>query len=73
MSKRGSEHRITRPKEIISILDQEPVIVPWQYKIWHWMANYYCCTTGEVMKAALPGALLLSSETIIKAMPARRR
>ena len=58
-----------KTKEIISILDKDPVIVPWQYKIWLWMANYYCCTTGEVMKAALPGALLLSSETIIKAMP----
>lgn len=59
-----------KTKEIISILDKTPVIAPWQYKIWLWMANYYCCTTGEVMKAALPGALLLSSETIIKAMPA---
>jgi primosomal protein N' (replication factor Y) len=58
-----------RTKEIISILDQEPVILPGQYKIWQWMAGYYCCTLGEVMKAALPGALLLSSETIIKAMP----
>lgn len=58
-----------RTKEIISILDQDPVILPWQYKIWQWMAGYYCCTTGEIMKAALPGALLLSSETIIRAMP----
>jgi primosomal protein N' (replication factor Y) len=58
-----------KTKEIISILDKTPVIAPWQYKIWVWMANYYSCTTGEIMKAALPGALLLSSETIIKAMP----
>lgn len=59
-----------RTKEIISILDPEPVIIPSQYRIWQWMAGYYCCTMGEVMKAALPGALLLSSETIIRAMPA---
>ena len=59
-----------RTKEIISILDTEPVILPWQLQFWKWMANYYCCTTGEVMKAAMPGALLLSSETIIKSMPA---
>lgn len=58
-----------RTKEIIAILDQDPIILPWQYKIWQWMAGYYCCTAGEIMKAALPGALLLSSETIIKAMP----
>ena len=58
-----------RTKEIISVLDLEPIILPWQYKIWQWMAGYYCCTAGEIMKAALPGALLLSSETIIRAMP----
>jgi CBS domain-containing protein len=27
------------------------------------MANYYCCTLGDVMSAALPAALKLSSET----------
>jgi len=59
-----------RTKEIISILDSEPVIIADQYRTWQWMAGYYCCTMGEVMKAALPGALLLSSETIIRAMPA---
>lgn len=58
-----------RTKEIIAILDQDPIIQAWQYKTWHWMAGYYCCTAGEIMKAALPGALLLSSETIIRAMP----
>ncbi len=54
-----------RTKEVISVLDQEPVIQEWQLKLWEWMASYYCCTQGEVMKAALPGAMLLSSETII--------
>ncbi|HEY3385705.1 MAG TPA: primosomal protein N', partial [Saprospiraceae bacterium] len=58
-----------RTKEIISVLDREPVILEWQYQVWLWMATYYCCTPGEIMKAALPGAFLLSSETIIQAMP----
>ena len=58
-----------RTKEIISVLDTEPVIFPWQLLFWKWMASYYCCTPGEVMKAALPGALLLSSETVISMMP----
>lgn len=58
-----------RTKEIISVLDTEPIIFPWQIHFWQWMASYYCCSAGEVMKAALPGALLLSSETIIQAMP----
>src|SRR5687767_11532320 len=47
-----------RTKEIISVLDREPVIMEWQYQVWLWMATYYCCTPGEIMKAALPGAFL---------------
>lgn len=57
-----------KTKSIISILDKEPIIDSRQYKMWEWMANYYCCSLGEVMRAALPGAFLLSSETIIKAL-----
>ena len=58
-----------RTKEIISVLDTSPLIFPWQYNFWLWMASYYCSTPGEVMKAALPGAVLLSSETIISPLP----
>jgi primosomal protein N' (replication factor Y) len=58
-----------KTKEIISVLDKEAIITPQQYRFWNWMASYYCCNPGEVMKAALPGGLMLSSETIIKAMP----
>ena len=54
-----------RLKPIISILDQEAIILPFQYKFWKWMAAYYLCTLGEVMTAALPSALRLSSETKI--------
>ena len=57
-----------KTKSIISILDSRPIIQTQQYKMWQWMSSYYCCTTGEVMRAALPGAFLLSSETIIKAL-----
>jgi primosomal protein N' (replication factor Y) len=57
-----------RTKPIISVLDPAPIIHSWQYKLWKWMADYYCCTLGEIMRAALPGAYQLSSETIIKSM-----
>jgi primosomal protein N' (replication factor Y) len=45
------------------ILDTQPLIYPLQLKFWRWIAEYYCCTVGEVMNAALPGGLKLSSET----------
>ena len=53
------------PKEIINVLDPEPVIQPYQLKFWEWMAEYYMCSEGEVMAAALPAHFKLSSETIL--------
>ncbi|RYZ35445.1 MAG: primosomal protein N', partial [Sphingobacteriales bacterium] len=43
----------------------EPVIHPFQLKLWEWMARYYMCTEGDVMAAALPSHFKLSSETIL--------
>lgn len=52
-------------KSIDQILDETPIITPTQLKHWEWMASYYMCTLGEVIRAALPSAFLLESETII--------
>ncbi|MEM7185523.1 MAG: primosomal protein N' [Bacteroidota bacterium] len=53
-------------KSIDQILDESPLITALQLKHWEWMAGYYMCTLGEVIRAALPSAFLLESETIIK-------
>jgi len=50
-------------KYIESILDEEPIVNQKQFELWDWMCNYYMCTIGEIMVAALPGGLRLSSET----------
>ena len=52
-------------KSIDQILDENPIVNEIQIKHWEWMANYYMCTLGEVLRAALPNAFLLESETII--------
>jgi len=52
-------------KDILSVLDPEPVIQPWQPDFWEWLASYYCCTEGDVMAAALPAHFKLSSETVL--------
>jgi len=52
-------------REIVSILDETPLINEIQLKFWEWVADYYMCTPGEVMKAALPSGLKLESETRI--------
>lgn len=58
-------------KSILDVLDQEPVINPFQLQFWHWMAAYYMCTVGEVFKAALPSGLKLESETNVIFNPGR--
>jgi primosomal protein N' (replication factor Y) len=50
-------------KEILSVLDEVPVIVPLQITFWNWIASYYLCHPGEVMNAALPSAFKLASES----------
>jgi len=52
-----------KTKDILSVIDDEPIILPYQYDFWRWMAGYYSCTIGEVMHVALPGGLRLGSET----------
>lgn len=53
------------PRDIINILDQEPILYPAQLKLWEWMAGYYMSSEGEVMQAAVPANLKLSSESIL--------
>jgi primosomal protein N' (replication factor Y) len=56
-------------KEIIELLDDRPVINHLQLKLWNWLASYYMCTEGVVLKAALPSGLSLESETVITINP----
>ncbi|MBT7850485.1 MAG: primosomal protein N' [Flavobacteriaceae bacterium] len=56
-------------KSIHSILDEVPVINSFQFKLWEWMSSYYLCSLGEIMRAAMPNAFLLESETIISLNP----
>ncbi|MDX1768960.1 MAG: primosomal protein N' [Arenibacter troitsensis] len=52
-------------KQIDQILEDHPVVTQVQLKFWHWLAQYYMCSLGEVFRAAVPSALLLESETLI--------
>ena len=52
-------------KDIQQILDESPILNEIQLELWKWIAKYYMCTLGDVMRAALPSAFILESETII--------
>ncbi len=53
-------------KEILELVDTEPVVGEHELRMWGWMADYYMCTLGDVMKAALPSGMKLASETSIR-------
>jgi len=47
-------------KDIQQILDETPVVNQTQLQLWQWIASYYMCTLGDVMRAALPSAFIFS-------------
>lgn len=57
-------------KYILELLDEEPVVNDLQLKLFNWIADYYICSAGEVMNAALPAGLKLSSESMVQLHPA---
>lgn len=50
-------------RSIDALLDDEPMVNDQQLKLWKWMHDYYLCKHGDAMSAALPGGLVLTSET----------
>lgn len=54
-------------KDIISILDNYPILRHPQLKFWEWIANYYLCSIGDVYKAAVPAGMKVESETFVSA------
>lgn len=52
-----SERPPFRTKQIQRILYPEPLLSAEQRRLWEWIADYYMCTVGEVMRAALPSKM----------------
>ena len=44
-------------KDILQVLDAEPILLDTQLRLWQWIADYYMSPIGEVYKAALPSGL----------------
>jgi primosomal protein N' (replication factor Y) len=52
-------------KPILSVLDETPLVYTHQLELWKWISEYYLCSEGEVMAAALPAHFKLTGETIL--------
>ncbi|MFI5221891.1 MAG: primosomal protein N' [Bacteroidia bacterium] len=56
-------------KNILSVLDEKPVVSEPMLKFWKWISEYYMCSLGDVMKAAMPAPFRLESETKVRLHP----
>lgn len=57
------------PKEIIDLVDTDPVLTHSQLVFLDWVSSYYMCTLGEAINAALPAGLKISSESYLSLNP----
>jgi primosomal protein N' (replication factor Y) len=57
--------QVYEAKYILSVVDDQPIVNKKQLDLWQWISNYYMCSLGEVMNAAMPAGLKLESETKI--------
>ena len=53
-------------RDILEVLDTEPIVSAYQLEMWDWVAEYYCCGLSDVMKNALPSALSKNTLTELK-------
>ena len=59
------------PKEIINLLDNQPIVPKQQLGFWNWMSSYYLCNLGEIYRFAFPSSLKLESETYVRLLSER--
>ncbi|MGM0550585.1 MAG: replication restart helicase PriA [Bacteroidota bacterium] len=52
-------------KDLTEVLDEAPVLIPFQQKLWEWIAHYYMACLGDLYKAALPAGLKMESDTYV--------
>lgn len=57
------------PKKVEEVLDSTPVVNQHQLLFWEWLQEYYMCTPGDILTAALPTALRIESETKVLKNP----
>ncbi|MCH5179545.1 MAG: primosomal protein N', partial [Prevotellaceae bacterium] len=65
LSEQTEEHGF-EIKPVAELVDSTPVVGERDLRLWQWIADYYICALGDVMKAALPGGMKLASETTVR-------
>jgi primosomal protein N' (replication factor Y) len=51
-------------KELVEILDETPLLTPALLQLTRWIAEYYLCPWGQVLKAAIPEGFRVQTEAV---------
>lgn len=57
------------PKDILDLVDEHPIVTQEQLTFFEWISEYYMCSLGEVINAAIPAGLKISSESYLSINP----
>jgi primosomal protein N' (replication factor Y) (superfamily II helicase) len=60
-------------KEILNISGSIPFVSESQLELWKWVSEYYMCTRGEVMKAAIPAGIISSGTMLMPGAVTKRK
>lgn len=65
----GESENSDRLRPILQVIDDTPTVSETNLRLWKQIADYYLVSLGDIMRAALPSALRLESDTIIRRNP----
>ncbi len=65
----GESENSDRLRPILQVIDETPILNQTNLKLWKQIADYYLVSLSDIMRAALPSALRLESDTIIRRNP----
>ena len=57
LSVHGRRPQGVEVKDIRELIDLQPTVSEQQFRLWQWIADYYMCPLGDILKAALPGGM----------------
>src|SRR5438132_9300866 len=64
----ASTSTVTDLKELVEILDETPLLTPALLQLTRWIAEYYLCSWGQVLKAAVPEGFRVQTDVVYALM-----
>ncbi len=68
----GSDEKPFPLRDVVEVLDEEPLFGPEDLVFYRWIAEYYCAPLGEVIRAVLPVAMNVRTSQVVRLLPQGR-